>query len=64
MVPAETAPWIGGGGIKGSGGEGEFKFKYIYLIHCKNLCKCCSVPLPNTTIKEKNQKIIILDYVL
>jgi hypothetical protein len=22
----------------------------IYLTHCKNLCKCCNVPLPSTTI--------------
>jgi hypothetical protein len=25
----------------------------IYLIHCKNPCKCCHVPPPITTIKEK-----------
>jgi hypothetical protein len=26
----------------------------IYLIHCKNLCKCHNVTPPITTIKEKN----------
>jgi hypothetical protein len=25
----------------------------IYLIHCKKLCKCHTVP-PTSTIKEKN----------
>jgi hypothetical protein len=25
----------------------------IYLIHCKNFCKCHNVPQPSTTIKEK-----------
>jgi hypothetical protein len=25
----------------------------LYLIHFKNLCKCCNVPPPITTIKEK-----------
>jgi hypothetical protein len=28
----------------------------IYLICCKNLCKCHSVPPPSTTIKEKKIK--------
>jgi hypothetical protein len=35
-------------GVKGSSEGGEFK---IYLIHCKNFCKCLNVP--STTIKEK-----------
>jgi hypothetical protein len=26
----------------------------VYLIHCKNLCKCYSVPQPSTTIKIKD----------
>jgi hypothetical protein len=30
----------------------------IYLIHCKNLCKCHNVPPPSTTIKEKNKYIL------
>jgi hypothetical protein len=24
----------------------------IYLIHCKNFCKCDNVPSPSTTIKK------------
>jgi hypothetical protein len=24
----------------------------IYLKHCKNLCKCCNVPTPSTTITK------------
>jgi hypothetical protein len=27
----------------------------IYLIHCKNLCKCYNVPPPRTTIKKKKK---------
>jgi hypothetical protein len=30
----------------------------IYLIRCKNLCKCYSVPTPSTTIKNSKEKII------
>jgi hypothetical protein len=37
-----------GWGMKESSGGGEFNM--IYLIHCKNLCKCYSVPSPNTII--------------
>jgi hypothetical protein len=29
----------------------------IYLIEHKNMCKCHSVPLPITTIKEKNWRL-------
>jgi hypothetical protein len=29
--------------------------KMIYLIHCKNFCKCHNVPPPRTTIKEKKE---------
>jgi hypothetical protein len=25
----------------------------VYLIHCKDLCKCHNVPPPSTTIKGK-----------
>jgi hypothetical protein len=41
----------GEGGIKES--SGRVNPSMIYLIHCKNLCKCYSVPLPSTTIKRK-----------
>jgi hypothetical protein len=33
----------------------------IYLIHCKNLCKCCNVPLPSTTIKIRNKSCKCLE---
>jgi hypothetical protein len=33
----------------------EVNSSMIYLIHCKNLCKCYSVPPPSTTIKEKKK---------
>jgi hypothetical protein len=32
----------------------EVKSSGIYLIHCKNLCKCQNVP-PPSTIKEKKK---------
>jgi hypothetical protein len=35
------------------GGE----FKKIYLTHCKNLCKCHSVPPPDTMEEKKTNKI-------
>jgi hypothetical protein len=43
-------------------GMGEYKGEWwwgvnssmIYLIYCKNFCKCYNVPLPSTTKKKKN----------
>jgi hypothetical protein len=43
MTPVETIPGIGEG----------VNSSMIHLIHCKNLCKCHSVPPPSTTIKKK-----------
>jgi hypothetical protein len=45
----ETVPGI----RKGEMGErnGGVNPSMIYLIHCKNLCKCHSVPTPSTAIK-------------
>jgi hypothetical protein len=43
----------------GSGGE----FVYVYLIHCKNLCKCHNVPRPITIIKEKVKNIHNYTYI-
>jgi hypothetical protein len=31
----------------------EGNSRMIYLIHCKNFCKCHNVPPPSTTIKKK-----------
>jgi hypothetical protein len=28
----------------------------MYLIYCKNFCKCHNVSLPNTTIKERRKE--------
>jgi hypothetical protein len=28
----------------------------VYLIYCKNFCKCHNVPPPSTTIKKKEKK--------
>jgi hypothetical protein len=37
MMLVETVPGISGRGVSS-----------IYLIHCKNLCKCYSVPILST----------------
>jgi hypothetical protein len=49
MRPVETILVMERWGYKESDGEGEFK---MYLICCKNFCKCHNVPLPNITIKN------------
>jgi hypothetical protein len=43
MIPVETIPRIGEGRIKNIEGVNS---KMIYLIHCKNLCKCHNIPHP------------------
>jgi hypothetical protein len=64
MIPIETIPGIGRvvEGVNSS---------IIYLIYCKNLCKCHNVPLPSTTIKEKilknkanKQKLCLISVIL
>jgi hypothetical protein len=53
MIPAETTPGIWGEReMKEKGRGGEF----IYVIHCKNLCKCHNIPPPITMIKGKKEK--------
>jgi hypothetical protein len=44
MKPIETVPGIRGGEIKES--SGGVNSSMVYLIHCKNLCKCYNVPYP------------------
>jgi hypothetical protein len=51
MIPVETVPGIGGGGMKES--SGGVNSNMIYLIHCKNLCKCHNVYPPSRKIKNK-----------
>jgi hypothetical protein len=56
VIPVETVP-----GIKGGGGERAVEVgnsSMIYLIHCKNLCKCYNLPPPSTTIVKKRRKQI------
>jgi hypothetical protein len=43
MRPVETTPGMGDG-IKENGGG--VNSTMIYLIHCKNFCKCHNVPQP------------------
>jgi hypothetical protein len=53
IIPVETVPGIWGGEMKESS-EGV-NSNMLYLIHCKNLCKCHNVPPPSTTIKGKKK---------
>jgi hypothetical protein len=50
VIPVETIPGMGGGGIKKN--RGRMNSSMIYLIHCKNFCKCHSVPTPRTQKKK------------
>jgi uncharacterized protein (DUF433 family) len=42
MIPVETIPEMRQEGIKENDGGSEFNM--IYLIYCKNFCKCHNVP--------------------
>jgi hypothetical protein len=53
MIPVETVPRIGGGGMEES--SRGVNSSIIYLIHCKNLCKCYNVP--PTQHNNNNNKI-------
>jgi hypothetical protein len=55
MIPVETMPGIRGGGGKESGRG--MNSSIIYLIHCKNFCKCHNVSPLSTTIKGEKRKI-------
>jgi hypothetical protein len=50
-VSFETIPGMEERGMKVNIGGGDSSV--IYLIYCKNFCKCYKVPSPNTTIKKK-----------
>jgi hypothetical protein len=55
MIPVEIIPGFGGGGywrmVEGVNSS------MIYLIYCKNFCKCHNVPPPRKTIKGKKERI-------
>jgi hypothetical protein len=50
IIPVEIVPGVVGEGVDGVNSS------MIYLIHCKNLCKCYNVSLPSTAIKKKYKK--------
>jgi hypothetical protein len=52
MIPVEIVPGIGGGGLKRAV-EGV-NLSIIYLICCKNICKCHNAPPCSTTTIKKN----------
>jgi hypothetical protein len=45
MRPVETIPGMGEG----------VNSSIVYLIYCKNFCKCHNVPPPSTAIKKKKK---------
>jgi hypothetical protein len=51
MIPIETVPESRDRGWKRA--VEEVNSNLIYLINCKNLCKCYNVLPPNTTIIVK-----------
>jgi hypothetical protein len=55
MIPVKVIPGIGRRGDKGEK-LGGVNPSMIYMIPCKNLCKCHKVPPPSTTIKETYHK--------
>jgi hypothetical protein len=55
MIPVGIVPGIGGGGIKET--SGGVKSSIIYLMHCKNPCKCHNISPTSTNNKgEKKQE--------
>jgi hypothetical protein len=56
MIPVETVPGMGKG-IRRRAVEG-LNSSMVYLIQCKNLCKCHNKFPPTTTKKEKKQERI------
>jgi hypothetical protein len=50
MIPAETILGMEGMGIKEN--DGGVKSNTIYLIYCKNFCKCYNILPPSITIKK------------
>jgi hypothetical protein len=52
MIPIKTVPESGERGWRREVEGGNSSL--MYLIHCKNLCKCYNVPTPSTT--KKNEK--------
>jgi hypothetical protein len=52
MENETSLPGMGGGGLKENDGRGEFN----YDTHCKNFCKCHSVPLVQQKYENKKGK--------
>jgi hypothetical protein len=55
--PVQTIPGMGSGVIKGKGGG--VNSSMIYLIYCKNFCKCHNAPSPSTTKQKKEKNKIV-----
>jgi hypothetical protein len=60
MIHVETVLGIRGGAW---GREAqEVNSNMIYLIHCKKLCKCYSIPPPSMTNKKKKNFLKYIRY--
>jgi hypothetical protein len=58
MIPVESIPGMRGGRWKRA--EEGVNSSMIYLIHCKNFCKCHNVPSPSITIKKTMKLFFVL----
>jgi hypothetical protein len=54
MIPFDTVPGSGDGEWEREVELGDSSM--IYFIHCKNFCKCYSVPILSTKIFKKKRK--------
>jgi hypothetical protein len=52
-IHAENVPAIGEGEMKKT--SGEVYSSMIYLVRCKNFCKCHNVSPSSTTIKKRKE---------
>jgi hypothetical protein len=50
LVTIETVPGIRGGGDRAVDGVNS---SMIYLLYCRNFCKCYNIPPPSTIITKK-----------
>jgi hypothetical protein len=56
MIPVGTIPGIGGGELR-LAVEGV-NSSVVYLIHCKNPCKCHNIPPTHHSNKEEKKDAI------
>jgi hypothetical protein len=62
MIPIETIPGMGEGGIKET--SGRVNSSMIHLRHCKNFCKCHNIPPSSTTIKRSQEVFMYISNII